>query len=225
MISYVKENQESWKGILYAILLFLSATFKTFISQQFSNRNVLISMRIQSALIPLIYKKALIISNTARKSNTVGEIMNLMSIDTLRFGDIANTINTLWSSPLQIVLSTYFLWQELGPSVLAGFLVLILLIPTNAVIANYSKKLQIQIMKQKDERVKLMNEILNGIRILKLYAWEKSFEEQVTQIREKELKLLKKARYLEAATTFLLYCSPIMVSTNIILDFYRSIIF
>lgn len=213
MISYVKENQETWKGIFYAILLFLSTTFKTFISQQFSNRNLLISMRLRSALIPLIYKKALVISNTARKKNTVGEIMNLISIDVQSFSELGNTINNLWSSPLQIVLSTYFLWQELGPSVLAGFLVLILLIPANAVIANYSKKLQIKIMKQKDERVKLMNEILNGIRILKLYAWEKSFEEQITQVREKEVKLLMKSRYLQAVTTFLLYCCPIMVST------------
>lgn len=138
---YVKENQETWKGVLYAVLLSFSATFKTFISQQFSNRNLLISMRIRSALIPLIYRKALLISNKARKSNTLGEVMNLMSIDTQRFGDIGNTINTLWSSPLQIVLSTYFQWQELGPSVLPGLFVLILLIPTNAVIATYSIKL------------------------------------------------------------------------------------
>lgn len=211
----MKDKQELWKGFFYAALLFVSAAFKTLISQEFFNRNELISLRIRSALIPLIYKKALLISNTVRKQTTVGEIMNLMAIDTNRFSDIGNTLNTLWSGPFQITVSAYLLWQELGPSVLAGIAVLIIIFPINGIIANYSKKLNAQNMKNRDERVKLMNEILSGIRVLKLYAWEKSFEEQVTQVRTKELEMLKKSRYLQAVTTFLMYCSPIMVSDTI----------
>lgn len=72
----------------------------------------------------------------------------------------------LWSAPLQIGLSLYFLWQILGPSVLAGVLVMILLIPVNGVIAGRVRKLQIQQMKNKDSRVKLMSEILSGIKVL-----------------------------------------------------------
>jgi ABC transporter transmembrane region len=48
--------------------------------------------------------------------------------------------------------------------------------------------LQISQMKQKDGRIKMMNEILNGMKILKLYAWEESFEQQVLDIREKEVR-------------------------------------
>lgn len=74
----------------------------------------------------------------------------------------------LWSAPLQISLAIYFLWQILGPSVLSGLAVMIILIPVNGVIANKAKNLQIKQMKNKDERVKLMNEILNGIKVLKV---------------------------------------------------------
>ena len=56
---------------------------------------------------------------------------------------------------------------------------MILLIPVNAVVAAQMKKLQISQMSNKDRRTKLMDEILNGMKILKLYAWEKSFEGQV----------------------------------------------
>lgn len=195
------------------MLLFVSATVQSLFSQQFMNRNVIVSMRIRSSLISLIYKKALVISNNARKESTVGEIVNLMAVDAQRFGDVGNTINILWSAPLQIGLSTYFLWQELGPSVLAGFVVLLLLFPTNGVIANISKKLHMRNMKNKDERVKLMNEILSGIRVLKLYAWEESFEEQVLKIRNRELNVLRKSRYLHAFTSFIMNCTPFMVST------------
>ena len=56
---------------------------------------------------------------------------------------------------------------------------MILMIPLNGVVATKMKKYQISQMKDKDRRCKLMDEILNGIKVLKLYAWEKSFQGQV----------------------------------------------
>lgn len=88
---------------------------------------------------------------------------------------------------------------------------MIILIPVNGFIANKIKTLQIRQMKNKDERVKLMNEILGGIKVLKLYAWEPSFEEQVLKIREKEIKVLRQAAYLNAGTSFIWSCAPFMV--------------
>jgi len=89
---------------------------------------------------------------------------------------------------------------------------MIILIPLNGVIANMAKNLQIKQMKNKDERVKLMNEILNGIKVLKLYAWEPSFEQQVLKIRDREVHVLKQAAYLNAGTSFIWSCAPFLVS-------------
>ena len=58
---------------------------------------------------------------------------------------------------------------------------MILMIPLNGVVATKMKKYQISQMKDKDKRCKLMDEILNGIKVLKLYAWERSFQGQVIQ--------------------------------------------
>lgn len=88
---------------------------------------------------------------------------------------------------------------------------MIILIPVNGFIANKIKTLQIRQMKNKDERVKLMNEILSGIKVLKLYAWEPSFEDQVLKIREKEIKVLRQAAYLNAGTSFIWSCAPFLV--------------
>ena len=46
-------------------------------------------------------------------------------------------------------------------------------------------------MTLKDERVNLITEILNGIKVLKLYAWEKSFIEKIGEIRHKEINYMK----------------------------------
>uniref|UniRef100_A0A8C3UYV3 ABC-type glutathione-S-conjugate transporter n=1 Tax=Catharus ustulatus TaxID=91951 RepID=A0A8C3UYV3_CATUS len=80
--------------------------------------------------------------------------------------------------------------RELGPSVLAG----------------------IKNMKNKDERMKIMTEILNGIKILKLFAWEPSFEKRVTDIRARELKNLVNFGYLQSVSVFVFTCAPSLVS-------------
>jgi ATP-binding cassette subfamily C (CFTR/MRP) protein 1 len=134
-----------------------------------------------------------------------------MSVDVQRLMDTIPYLNMLWSAPLQIGLSLYFLWSTLGPSVLAGLAVMILLIPVNGVIAGKVRNLQIKQMKNKDARVKMMSEILSGIKVLKLYAWEPSFENQVMGIRGKEIHVLKQGAYLQAITSFVWTCAPILV--------------
>lgn len=55
--------------------------------------------------------QALVISSAARRTSTVGEIVNLMSVDAQRFMDLVTYINMIWSAPLQVVLALYFLWE------------------------------------------------------------------------------------------------------------------
>uniref|UniRef100_A0A1B0DM26 ABC-type glutathione-S-conjugate transporter n=1 Tax=Phlebotomus papatasi TaxID=29031 RepID=A0A1B0DM26_PHLPP len=207
--------EEDWKGIFYTFLLFIVASTQTLFLAQYFNRMFFVGLRIRTALISAIYRKALVMSNNARKESTVGEIVNLMAVDAQRFMDLTAYINMIWSAPLQIGLALYFLWDILGPSVLAGLAVMIILIPVNSVIANKVKTLQIRQMKNKDERVKLMNEVLSGIKVLKLYAWEPSFEEQVLRIREKEVQVLKEQAYLNAGTSFIWSCAPFLTSVSV----------
>ena len=85
----------------------------------------------------------------------------------------------MWSAPLQIALCTWLMWVELGNAIFAGFAIMVLAIPINALVGAITKKLQITQMKNKDDRVKLMNELLGGMKVLKLYGWEPSFSDQV----------------------------------------------
>ncbi|XP_072760187.1 multidrug resistance-associated protein 1 isoform X6 [Anoplolepis gracilipes] len=212
LIAFIEGEEEMWKGYFYSVLLLLTAILQTLILSQYFHRMFLVGLRIRTALIAAIYRKALRLSNAARKESTVGEIVNLMSVDAQRFMDLTAYINMIWSAPLQIALALYFLWEILGPAVLAGLAVMIILIPVNGLIANKVKTLQIRQMKSKDERVKLMNEVLNGIKVLKLYAWEPSFEQQILKIRVKEIQVLKEAAYLNAGTSFIWSCAPFLVS-------------
>ena len=66
-------------------------------------------------------------------------------------------------------------------------------------------------MKEKDKRIKLMSEILNGIKVLKLYAWEESFTKIISGIRKEELTLLRRAGFTNAASSFFWQLAPFMV--------------
>lgn len=109
-----------WHGIVYAALLFAVASAKTLFFAQYNKCMAFVGVRIRTALIGKIYQKSLSLSNTARKSKTVGEIVNLMAVDTERLKELTMYINMTWTSPLQIALAIYFLWDLLGVAVLAG---------------------------------------------------------------------------------------------------------
>ncbi|XP_062864627.1 canalicular multispecific organic anion transporter 1 [Trichomycterus rosablanca] len=213
MISFTQDKTiYLWKGYLYAVLLLIVAIIQSLFLQQYFQRCFALGMKVRTAIMAAVYKKALVMSNAARKESTIGETVNLMSADAQRFNDVTNFIHLLWSCPLQIILSIAFLWIELGPSVLAGLLTMLLMVPINGLLATKAKTFQMQSMKFKDKRLKIMNEILNGIKILKLYAWEPSFEAQVQDIRENELKVMRKFAYLGSVSTFIFSCAPALVS-------------
>lgn len=213
MISFTQDKSiQTWTGYLYAVLLLVVAFLQSVFLQQYFQRCFVLGMKVRTAIMVAVYKKALVVSNDSRKESTVGEIVNLMSADAQRFNDVTNFIHLLWSCPLQIILAITFLWFELGPSVLAGLLVMVLMVPINGWLATKSKDLQMKNMKFKDERMKIVNDILNGIKILKFYAWESSFEDQVQGIRENELKVMRKFAYLSSVSTFIFTCAPAIVS-------------
>uniref|UniRef100_A0A3P9K0Y3 ATP-binding cassette, sub-family C (CFTR/MRP), member 2 n=1 Tax=Oryzias latipes TaxID=8090 RepID=A0A3P9K0Y3_ORYLA len=213
MISFTQNpNSFVWEGYVYAVLLLLVAILQSLFLQQYFQRCFVLGMKVRTAVMAAVYKKALVVSNDTRKESTVGETVNLMSADAQRFNDVTNFIHLLWSCPLQIIVSIVFLWLELGPSVLAGLLVMVLMVPINGLLATQARKYQVQNMNFKDKRMKIMNELLNGVKILKLFAWEPSFQSQVESIRGEELKVMKKFAYLSSVSTFIFSCAPALVS-------------
>ena len=80
----------------------------------------------------------------ARKNTTVGEIVNLMAVDAQRFMELTIYISMVWSAPFQMFFCLYLLWNILGPAVLAGVGVMVLMIPINAVIAKRTRTLQVR---------------------------------------------------------------------------------
>ena len=112
-------------------------------------------------------------------------------------------MNNVLATPFQIAIAMILLWQQLGISTLGGISIMIIFIPLNGFITNKIKGTFVRLMKAKDKRVKLINEILNGMKVLKLYAWENSFEKKINEFREGEIKSLNhQAYWLSGMTLF-----------------------
>ena len=94
----------------------------------------------------------------------------------------------------------------------SGLGVMVLMIPLNAVVARKMKQYQITQMRHKDKRVVLMDEILSGMKVIKLYAWEMIMKGKVEDYRKEELKALIKTAYLSSVTTFLWTSAPFLVA-------------
>ena len=106
----------------------------------------------------------------------------------------------------------FLLYQELGASMFAGLAIFIIIMPLNAICASFIKKLQTKLMEHKDERIKIINEILNGIKVIKLYAWELSFMNRIFNIRNKEIKKNFQINYFDLILNFFVTTAPLLVS-------------
>ncbi|KAM9598635.1 ATP-binding cassette sub-family C member 6 isoform 4-T4 [Morphnus guianensis] len=208
------EDQEapSWHGYFYAFAMFLLACLQTLFEQRYMYMCLVLGLRLKTAVTGLVYRKILVMSNASRKAATVGEIVNLVSVDVQKLMDLIIYFNGTWLAPIRIIICFVFLWQLLGPSALTSIAVFLFLLPLNFMITKKRSQFQETQMKHKDERAKLISAILSDIKVIKLYGWEKTFMEKVLGIRKEELQALKRSQILFSASLASFHSSTFLIA-------------
>lgn len=211
LVEFNRSDDPKWLGIFYSLALVLTTFVIAMLLTQINHKTGLTSIRIQTAIIVTIYKKILRKSNSGQYN--IGKIINMLAVDIQGLTALIPILHITWSGPLTIITAVYFLWQELGVSTLAGvFIMIILLIPTNKFMATKLYRLQKIQMLKKDERIKKINEIINGIKILKINSWESYFEDHVKKIRAEEIKYLRIIEFYNGGKYFIGIMTPFLVS-------------
>lgn len=147
----------------------------------------------------------------AQASN--GTVINLMSIDSFKVADICAYLHFLWAAtPVQLVMAIALLYRVLGYSSFAGIVLMILVLPWNMWIAKSFTRAQKAIMAATDSRIHATNEVLQNIRIIKYFAWEQRFQDDVHEKREVELKALWRKYILWAAAYTIWGGIPILIT-------------
>lgn len=212
LIGYISASGALWKGLFLTFTFFAVAFILAFMNGQQQLIAYHVGVKIRTTLISAIYRKALKISSSAKKNTTVGEIVNLMAVDAHRFYEMSPYILVGITAPMVMGLALYFLYLVIGASAFAGLAALIAMFPISGFLASRMQTLQYKQMGVKDERVKSISEILAGIKVIKFYAWEPSFQKTIDETRDRELKYLRSAAVLNAATEFIWTLTPFLVS-------------
>uniref|UniRef100_A0A4W6DND0 Multidrug resistance-associated protein 4 n=1 Tax=Lates calcarifer TaxID=8187 RepID=A0A4W6DND0_LATCA len=164
-------------------------------------------MKIRVAMCHMIYKKALCLSSSAMGKTTTGQIVNLLSNDVNKFDDVTIFLHFLWVGPLQAAVVVGLLWLEIGPSCLAGMVVLMFLMPVQTLFGRLFSKFRSKTAVLTDSRIRTMNEVVSGIRIIKMYAWEKPFAALVSEVRRKEISKIMSSSYLRGLNMASFFCA------------------
>ncbi|KAJ3027782.1 UNVERIFIED_CONTAM: hypothetical protein HDU68_003121, partial [Siphonaria sp. JEL0065] len=190
-IAITDANVDWAYGYGLVVALFLAQLGGTLSFNWHSELTTKTGFRMRTSLIQAIYRKAFRISNEARKEFPVGKITNLTATDTNRIDTSLQWCHYIWMAPFQILAAVGLLLWILGPSALAGAAVMAIYIPFQFRIIRVLSGFRKSANKFMDKRVKLIQEALLGIRVVKIYAWEESFKKVISDARAEELKHIR----------------------------------
>lgn len=199
-------------GVWCAVGLFAVTLLTSFLQNIFMFEVSKVVLAVRTSLVSAIYSKALRVSGSSLAGHTLGEVVNLMSTDTDRVVGLFRSFHELWSMPIRFVITLYLLYLQVGVAFLGGLGVALLLVPFNKFLASRILSNNKHMLRYKDSRVKLMTEILFGIRVIKFYNWEPHFAQRVADFRKQELSHLKAIKYLDALCVYTWAALPVVIS-------------
>ncbi|XP_063924666.1 ATP-binding cassette sub-family C member 4-like [Zophobas morio] len=176
-----------------------------------------LGMKMRIACSSLIYRNILTVRKRATSDLTMGQMVNLLSNDVGKFDDAFTFFQYMWIAPLEIAVGVVYMDVKLGHTALVGvvFLTLCLLFQTYISKKIFQKRRQIAL--KTDKRVCLVNDVVSGIRAIKMYAWEDYFIEVIEKARSAELKKVTTANYYRLGiNSFKLFSTPVSVFLGII---------
>ncbi|KAL6254635.1 hypothetical protein P5V15_013942 [Pogonomyrmex californicus] len=176
-----------------------------------------VGAKVRVAVCSVVYRKALRLSKTALGETAPGKVVNLVANDVNRFDLVTIFIHHMWSAPLSALIVAYILYQEVGYAGLIGIAAIFVVVPIQSYTGKLSSKFRLQTAIKTDERVRLMDEIISGVQVIKMYAWEKPFCAMVELARKLELRVVTKSSYIRGVymtfnlftTRMALYCTLI----------------
>ncbi|CAJ0967144.1 unnamed protein product, partial [Ranitomeya imitator] len=213
LVNFMETRAEalSW-GVLYTTGLFATGLLGAVVQNQFTHQINKLMLSVRASVLISVYQKTLHGEGTGLATFSPGEVINFMSTDADRISNFCRSFHELWSLPLQFSVTLYLLYQQVGIAFLGGVGLALLLVPLNKVVAGRILKNNKEMLQHKDARVKLMTELLSGMRVVKFYTWELHFSRCVSGLRDQELQNLRAIKLLDAVCVYLWAALPVLIS-------------
>ncbi|XP_057156088.2 ATP-binding cassette sub-family C member 12 isoform X15 [Pan paniscus] len=203
-----------WVGIGLCIALFATEFTKVFFWALAWAINYRTAIRLKVALSTLVFEN--LVSFKTLTHISVGEVLNILSSDSYSLFEAALFCPLPATIPILMVFCAAYAFFILGPTALIGISVYVIFIPVQMFMAKLNSAFRRSAILVTDKRVQTMNEFLTCIKLIKMYAWEKSFTNTTQDIRRRERKLLEKAGFVQSGNSAL---APIVSTIAIVLTF------
>uniref|UniRef100_A0A663M5D5 ATP binding cassette subfamily C member 8 n=1 Tax=Athene cunicularia TaxID=194338 RepID=A0A663M5D5_ATHCN len=192
-VFFISSQEFLSNAYVLAVLLFFALLLQRTFLQASYYVAIETGINLRGAIQTKIYNKIMQLStsNMSMGEMTAGQICNLVAIDTNQLMWFFFLCPNLWAMPVQIIVGVLLLYYLLGISALIGAAVIIVLAPVQYFVATKLSQAQRSTLEYSNERLKKTNEMLRGIKLLKLYAWEHIFHSSVEETRQKEMTSLK----------------------------------
>jgi len=193
------------QGIYFAIIFLVTNITNT----HYWNYTYLIGCRVRLATVGLVYKKLQSTALSSLQEINIGTVINLLAND---LNDLDFGFAFAWPfilTPVTLGLSAYVMWDYFSYFTLVSIAYLVLSLVASNKISEMTKDPRIEKNAITDERVKLTNEIIECIRLIKMYAWDKAFRKAIETLREREffsyLRLFRLQAFGRAVTEMASY--------------------
>ncbi|CAM1291421.1 ABCC5 (predicted) [Pycnogonum litorale] len=204
------DNQPMYVGILWALGLTFVELFRTVTMTGLWSMALRSAIRLRAACMHLLYKKMLVMVNYSGKS--VGEMVNMFATDASSIYDAPLFIPLLIGGPLMIIAGIIYVYWILGAISLVGMVVFIAFFPIQVGISRMLGKIRKKTLTVSDQRANRMTELINCIKLIKLYAWEATFTNNVNAARNREKIYLQQAQYIQSISLSLGPSVPIVAA-------------
>jgi ATP-binding cassette, subfamily C (CFTR/MRP), member 4 len=148
-------------------------------------------MQMRTATTGLVVRKLMRLDLAALARVSRGFVFNIVSNDLQRFDYFMVYAHFIWLAPIMSALALYLIWRLIGPASLAGMGVLVGLLPIQGLFARRFAAYRGKTVSLTDKRVKTMTEIVQGMRVIKMYAWEEAFADVVQKLRAAEMAFVR----------------------------------
>lgn len=180
------------KGMPFAICLSVAAFLAALSQNQTTFLSNQSGIMLRGALTTAIYEHALRLTPVGRMGLTTGEVTNLVAVDTQKLYDVMLEGHLIWSCPVLICMVTVLLWTFVGPELTIGVAMLILVVPVVQQIVEKMLRIRKERSKLTDQRINILTSMLQGMRVTKLNHYESKVEENVMNVRNQEMELLRR---------------------------------
>uniref|UniRef100_A0A8B9HMQ8 ATP-binding cassette sub-family C member 5 n=1 Tax=Astyanax mexicanus TaxID=7994 RepID=A0A8B9HMQ8_ASTMX len=197
-------------GVGLCVALFVTEFSKAIFASLLWAVNLRTAIRLKGAFSMLAFYK--IISLQTLHGVTVGEMINVLTSDGYRMFEAVLFGTFLLCIPVLLIVCIVYSCFILGSTALIGVGTYLVFIPIQFFVARLINVLRRRAVSVTDNRVRTMNEVLTCIKLIKMYAWEESFEKKITDIRKKEKLILEKAGYVQSINSSLTTVVPTLAT-------------